>query len=334
MFTRVNVREYYEILEQLKEEISPPSLMVVGKAGIGKTQIVKEFAKENDFGLVEVYLSIREPVDLTGAIFPIEKKEGNEVMLYSERAIPEIIKMVRKVEEKGKRVVLLFDEFTHATDTVLKSLYQLLLEKKIENQELPPDTLTILVGNLDYEGLGWSIENFPKAFLDRCLRIELVFDLRQFVQYMVEKKFHEDLISFIIRYPEVIEDDKYLMTPRRVELCNRYVSNDLMLKVAMGEQVYDMFIVWKEKIRRLNVMEFLEDPKKLSKLEKDELIAITTQVVSFLKNKEYFPKIVKLLDYIEDEEILFYLITWDTAFKEFVIKNRYDLVKKIVNLFK
>lgn len=124
------------------------------------------------------------------------------------------------------------------------------------------------------------------------------------------------------------------MTPRRVELCNRYVSNDLMLKVAMGEQVYDMFIVWKEKIRRLNVMEFLEDPKKLSKLEKDELIAITTQVVSFLKNKEYFPKIVKLLDYIEDEEILFYLITWDTAFKEFVIKNRYDLVKKIVNLFK
>lgn len=334
MFTRVNVREYYEILEQLKEEISPPSLMVVGKAGIGKTQIVKEFAKQNDFGLVEVYLSIREPFDLTGAVFPIEKKEGNEVMLYSERAIPEIIKMARKVEEKGKRVVLLFDEFTHATDTVLKSLYQLLLEKKIENQELPPDTLTILVGNLDYEGLGWSIENFPKAFLDRCLRIELIFDIKQFVEYMVEKKFNEDLISFVLRYPEIIEDDKYLMTPRRVELCNRYVSNDLMLKVAMGEQVYDMFKVWKEKIKKLDVMRFLENPKEITKLPKDEIIAIISQVVRFLKDKKYYPMVCNLLDYVKDEELLFYLITWENEFKEYVIKNRYDLIKKIVNLFK
>lgn len=336
VFTQINTTQYKKLLKFCLQ-YPDWSLMVVGKAGIGKTQIAKEIATEANAGLVEIYLSIREPFDLIGAIFPVKTEKG----MVSVRAISEIMKRAWDEYNKKQRVVLLFDEFTHANKNVLKSLYQLLLERKIEDQELPPNTLTILIGNLDYEGLGWSIEEFPKAFLDRCIRVELTFSFDEFFDYAIKRDFHSSILGFIKWKPEMVEK----LTPRTLERCSntlKIIENlnlnekekrdmeNLLLRVIMGEAVYGTYKIWKE-TSAVNVFYILDNFDKV-KLSEEQFIAFVIQLAYLLKDKSYWDKVAKII-YKFPQELLLFLLRSNEEFKCYVMEELPE-GKKIFKVFK
>ncbi len=160
-----------------------------GKHGIGKTEIVRAFARAHGYHLA--YLApaqIEEMGDLLGmpAI-----AQGRTVFSPPEWA----------PLQPGPGI-LLIDDVNRADDRILRGLMPLLQDGALLSWALPPRWHIVLTANPDTGH--YSVTTLDDAMMTRMAHITLEFDLHAWVKWATSAQIDSRGIHFVLAHPETI----------------------------------------------------------------------------------------------------------------------------------
>ena len=105
---------------------------IVGKAGWGKTSMIKSLAKKYKRHVITVYLDKAVASDLGGIPVPVKGKSG----AVQEMAMPSWAKIME--DNPDKKFLLFFDEMNQAAPDVMNALIQIVLEHEICGRKFGP----------------------------------------------------------------------------------------------------------------------------------------------------------------------------------------------------
>lgn len=116
-----------ENMQVLKEKINAEEdFFIQGRAGWGKTTLIKKMAKRHGYHIITVYLDKCEAVDLEGNPVAEKTKTGRAVTV---KALPAWANVMRENEDKD--FLLFFDEMNQADGAVMNALMPIVLEHEI-----------------------------------------------------------------------------------------------------------------------------------------------------------------------------------------------------------
>ena len=116
---------------------------IVGKAGWGKTSIIKDMAKRFHREVITVYLDKAVATDLGGIPIPVKGKNG----AVQEMALPAWAKKME--DHPDQKFLLFFDEMNQAQPDVMNALMPIVLEHEICGRKFGPKVDT---GKKDEDG--------------------------------------------------------------------------------------------------------------------------------------------------------------------------------------
>ena len=105
-----------------------------GGPGIGKSDVIHQIAKTIDAKVIDIRLSLWEPTDIKG--IPYYNSKENNMVWASPSELP-----TEQMAKKHKNIVLFLDEMNSAAPSVQAAAYQLILNRKVGQYELPNNVL-------------------------------------------------------------------------------------------------------------------------------------------------------------------------------------------------
>lgn len=168
-------------------------VMIWGPPGVGKSQIVAQVAKKHGVPAIDIRLSQMEPSDLRGIPFRV----GDKV----EWALPS---MLPNAEAHGPAGILFLDELTSAPPSVSAAAYQLILDRKLGDYEVPDGWAIFAAGNRQGDrGVTYTM---PAPLANRFQHYELEVNLDDWVAWAYAHNIDERIIAFLRFRPELLFD--------------------------------------------------------------------------------------------------------------------------------
>jgi extradiol dioxygenase family protein len=168
-----------------------------GSHGIGKTELVEDFAKSNGFQMAYVApAQFEEMGDLLG--MPQISKNKTHF------APPEWVPM-----QNGPGILLL-DDVNRADDRILRGIMQLLQNYALASWKLPPDWHIVLTANPD--GGDYSVTPLDNAMLTRMRHITMHFDVKEWAKWAEKNDVDQRGIHFALIHKELFDGSR--TTPR------------------------------------------------------------------------------------------------------------------------
>lgn len=159
-------------------------VMLWGAPGVGKSQMVAQVAKNQNTPLIDIRLSQMEPSDLRGIPF----KQGDAVVW----AVPA---MLPNAKRHGVNGILFLDEITSAPPSVSAAAYQLILDRKLGEYEVPTGWAIIAAGNRQGDrGVTYSM---PAPLANRFSHYEVDINLDDWVAWAYANGIDERVIAFL-----------------------------------------------------------------------------------------------------------------------------------------
>lgn len=132
---------------------------LMGAAGLGKSSVVKEIAKDRGYYVVDLRLSELEPADLVGMPQVIKREDGRYETIY---AAPT---WWYDLENNDGKCILFLDELDRASENMQPLAMQLTLDRRAGGRTLPKNVIIYAAGNG---------EKYQTAHLDQALVNRLV----------------------------------------------------------------------------------------------------------------------------------------------------------------
>ena len=134
----MTIKEFGECLEYNIEHNIKHAILGLGAPGVGKSQVIRQIGKKYGFKVIDIRLAQMSEVEIGGLIYP------NESRTKTIWLAPEILP---NEERDGKNTILLLDEITSCTKRVQVAAYQLILDRRIGQYQLPEGTFVVALGN-------------------------------------------------------------------------------------------------------------------------------------------------------------------------------------------
>jgi len=235
------------------------SLFVWGAPGIGKTDIIKQTAKDLGADIIIWHLSTIEPTDFVGLpkIKPSKLRGGEERTIF---ALPEIFPSDNGPKDKGG--IMFFDELNRANNMVLSASLQLCLDGKVGEYTLPSKWLVIAAGNRKEEVP--EVTDIEPALGNRFSHVNLVTSIDRWIDWALTKDYmHGDVMAFVefnkdfVHYLDTQNESPNWPSPRRWATASReYVSE---LKVSGGRMSKaDVTLLFAEHVGNKAALAFAE----------------------------------------------------------------------------
>lgn len=199
-----------------------------GPPGVGKSDVVRQVAEELKYKLVDVRALLLDPVDLRG--IPTVSDDGE-----TRWAPPSFLP-----KGKGKYIVFL-DELNAAPPLVQAACYQLVLDRKIGEYELPENAIVIAAGNRETDRA--VVSRMPSALANRFVHIDFDVDMEDWSKWAVQNGVQTEVMAFLRYRPELLHkfdpkrNDKAFPTPRSWEFTSQMIAaagNDLEYDLISG----------------------------------------------------------------------------------------------------
>ncbi len=270
-------------LRALVEQKVPSFLW--GAPGIGKSSIVKEIANEKKIGFIDLRLALMDPTDLKG--IPFYDKESHTALWAAPAFLPK--------EGEG---ILFLDELNAAPPSVQSSAYQLILDRRIGEYELPKGWAIVAAGNRDGDrGVTYRM---PAPLANRFVHFEMEVDVNDWRDWAYKKEINSSIISYISLKNEHLfsfdakSDAKSFATPRSWEYVNNILKSEIELELlldiisgAIGKEIAVDFLSFSKVMSRLPDIEtILETGKGEYSEDVDVLYALSSSLVSAVLQDE------------------------------------------------
>jgi MoxR-like ATPase len=196
------------------EEGHHTPVMLWGPPGVGKSQMVAQTAARHGAPVIDIRLSQMEPSDLRGIPF----RTGESV----DWAVPSILPDARRHGPKG---ILFLDEITSAPPSVSAAAYQLILDRRLGNYQVPAGWAIFAAGNRQGDrGVTYAM---PAPLANRFSHFEVEANLEDWAQWAYDNAIDDRLIGFLRFRPELLfefdpaRNPAAFPTPRSWEFAHR-----------------------------------------------------------------------------------------------------------------
>lgn len=170
---------------------------LMGPAGIGKTEIVRQVAEEQGLAFLSYSVTHHTRQSAIGLPRLVEREIEGRTVSLTEYTMSEIIAEVyRTMQESGKREGILFlDEFNCASETLRPIMLQLLQSKTFGPHAIPEGWMLVLAGNpVEYNA---SASALDAVTADRMRMLHLRADYDAWRNYMVRHSIHPIVLSYL-----------------------------------------------------------------------------------------------------------------------------------------
>lgn len=212
-----------------------PSVMLWGAPGVGKSQAVRQIAKEitdltgKKTVVTDVRLLLFNPIDLRG--IPTANAEKTLAIWLK----PKIFQMD---ESKNVVNILFLDEISAAPQSVQAAAYQITLDRVVGEHKLPDNCIVIAAGNrITDKSVAFKM---PKALANRLMHVEVEGSFSAWKKWAVASGINAKVLGFLsfrqnyLMGFDTTTDDLAFATPRSWEM----VSNVLNSVSSDVEKVY------------------------------------------------------------------------------------------------
>ena len=203
-----------------------PSVMLWGPPGVGKSQAVRQIAKELEIStgkrcrVTDVRLLLFNPIDLRG--IPTANADKTLAVWLK----PQIFQM----DESSSVINILFlDEISAAPTSVQAAAYQITLDRVVGEHKLPDNCIVIAAGNRTTDK---SVAfKMPKALANRVLHIEVEGSFASWKEWAIQNGINEKVVGFLSFRTDYLmgfdssSDDLAFATPRSWEMVSNLLNN-------------------------------------------------------------------------------------------------------------
>lgn len=287
-----------------------PSVMLWGPPGIGKSQAIKQIAKEiqNNTGKVvkvtDVRLLLFNPIDLRG--IPTANVDKTLAIWLK----PQIFQM----DPNDNVINILFlDEISAAPQSVQAAAYQITLDRVVGEHRLPDNCIVIAAGNrITDKSVAFKM---PKALANRLMHIEIVESFNSWKKWANESGINEKVIGFLSFRQNYLmgfnssNDDLAFSTPRSWEMVSNILNGiddnveNMFSLIAgvVGTGVAVEFRTWSKVYKDLPSLEDIFDGKMPNVPQSsDALYALISSMTAYVRNhKNDINKIANSIKYAE-----------------------------------
>ena len=307
-----------------------------GAPGIGKSSIVKQIAQEQGIGFIDLRLALMDPTDLKG--IPFYDKESHTALWAPPAFLPS--------EGEG---ILFLDELNSAAPAVQSSAYQLILDRRVGEYELPDGWAIVAAGNR--EGDRGVTYRMPAPLANRFVHFELEVNVDDWREWAYSSGLDARIIAYISYKNEHLftfdakKDVKSFATPRSWEYVSSILKTNVQQKLlldtisgAVGREVAVSFVGFMKVMQRLpDIDAILQGAAFSYSDEVDVLYALASGIVSkYLQDpqEEYLENILRYTLELKSEFAVMIVqdlqrsgvrMEHSAAFKEWVKKFSYLL---------
>lgn len=247
---RVTMTTAKEIIKRTFAEGERRPIFLLGKGGIGKSEVIETLAKkELNIGYIDIRLLLYTETDIKGIPYPDDAKRFT-IWLQND--------ILPRVEKHGERGILVFDEITSAMKSVRTAIYQLLNERRLGEYELPDGWMLICLGNGEEDGGDYN--GMEGNFANRCSMFRVEPEIEAFKSYGLESGLNTMVLAYLSWCSEDLhtyddtqgsEDSLLFASPRSwkavSDILNRTNSNmdkitELRVKSNIGTVVGEKFV--------------------------------------------------------------------------------------------
>jgi hypothetical protein len=166
------------VLELIKRK---HPVMLWGKPGIGKTELVAQIAAELGLPLRVFIASVKQPVDLSGIPVP---DIANGVAVW-----------LRPSDLPLEKCLFFIDEINTSVASMQAALMQLVQERRVGDHHLHPETVIIAAGNRVIDRA--AAQRMPTALRNRFAHFTVVTDIKSFSNYAATFGVDPYLVAFL-----------------------------------------------------------------------------------------------------------------------------------------
>ena len=172
-------------------------LCLLGPAGLGKTEIVRQVAEESGLAFLSYSITHHTRQSIIGLPRLVDGKVGGESCSMTEYTMSEIIADVyRTMDATGKTEGILFlDEFNCASDSLHPIMMQLLQDKSFGPHAIPDGWMLVLAGNPS--AYNRSARDLDAVIADRMRVMHIQPDYAAWRAYMSARQIHPVVLSYL-----------------------------------------------------------------------------------------------------------------------------------------
>ena len=279
----MKAKELKESLSKLIEAKLPT--FIWGSPGIGKSSIVKQIAKDKGLEFIDLRLSLLDPTDLKG--IPFFDNKNNEAVWALPNFLP---------KDNKSCGILFLDEINTAPPSVQAAAYQLVLDRRVGDYELPDGWAIVAAGNKESDR--GVVYRMPPPLANRFVHLDMEVNFQDWKSWAYQNGIEPSIIAFL-NYDnsklfnfDPANNEKSFATPRSWEYVDRILKSNLpkeseleILSGAVGKEVALSFIGFKKVMHRLPNIDDILSGKEVE-LEQDSqlLFALIAALVAKLKN--------------------------------------------------
>lgn len=198
-----------------------------GAPGVGKSDVVRAVARSLKLELKDVRLSLMDPTDLKGFPVPVAgvgKKKGHMAWLQ-----PDFL------PTSGKGILFL-DEFNHATPALQSASYQLILNRRLGDYELPEGWTVLAAGNRQSDRS--NVNAMSAALANRFTHVDYDVDMEDWIDWAIINGVSDNLRGYIRFQPGDLSIDKIdpgmraFHSPRSWVMADRIMQGSVLDPVA------------------------------------------------------------------------------------------------------
>ena len=247
-------------------------VLLHGRHGIGKSQTIAQIANEMtyehptkgkvSYSFIDLRLGNMEVGDLLGLADFVKDENGQNIATKFMR--PDWLPT-----DPHSKGILFLDEINRAKRDLIQAGFQLVLDKKIHEYELPEGWAVIGACNPNTEEY-MVTDISDAAFLDRFCHLKLTPSVAEWVDHASERKFESDILDFIREQPDLLsskgEDFELDVkpSPRSWEFVDRFIKVNTPLNL-LQELIMGV-------VGTATAIAFIESRKSADKPYKPEVI--------------------------------------------------------------
>lgn len=188
-------------------------IFVWGPPGVGKSSVIKAAAKQRSVPIIDLRLTLLDSVDLRG--FP--HMVNNRMHFATPGFFP--------TDGEG---ILFLDEMNAAAPAVQAAAYQLVLDRKSGEYELPDGWAIIAAGNRETDqGVTYTM---PAPLANRFTHIDFEVHFDDWRKWAIENGIKPEIVNFISFRPGMLNefdpDKRAFPTPRSWEFVSKIIDGE------------------------------------------------------------------------------------------------------------
>ena len=292
----MKAQDITQSLDKLIESQIP--VFVWGSPGIGKSSIIKQIAQDKGLEFVDLRLSLLDPTDLKG--IPFFDQENNQAVWASPNFLP------NNPESKG---ILFLDDINTAPPSVQASAYQLVLDRKVGDYELPKGWSIVAAGNNESDR--GVVYRMPPPLANRFVHLNMEVSFEDWKGWAYESGIDVSIIAFLHYDSSKLFDfdpsknQKSFPTPRSWEYVDRILKSGIeptllmdIVSGAVGNESATAFMSFRKVMNRLPDIDNLLDGDEIE-IEHDSqvLFALVAGIISNIKANSSKDKIDNALKF-------------------------------------